>query len=90
MSARPPIAKPLPRLDAQLLSWQCSFLLLLQLSSDLSSGLTLFPPPQGRGRFLPAEPKAPLRLTLAAHPVAAGRDDRPRGQVIADCRYRQH
>ena len=46
--------------------------------------------PQGRGRFLPAEPKALQRPSLAAHPVAAGRDDRPRGQVIADCRYRQH
>ena len=47
-------------------------------------------PPLGRGRFLPAETKALLRPTLAAHPVAAGRDDRPRGHAIADCRYRQH
>ena len=55
----------------------------LLLSSVTSS-------PTGARPILPAEPEAPLRLTLAAHPVAAGRDDRPRGHAIADCRYRQH
>ena len=66
-------------------------ILAVQLPSSSSAQLrpdSTSPP--GARPILPAEPEAPLRLTLAAHPVAAGRDDRPRGHAIADCRYRQH